>query len=300
MVPAVSMLMELENVACRNAQPMSRFTSMQVGGPANLLVEPEDMDGLSSLIKILDEEKASYLILGGGTNTIFTDDGYPGVVIHLGEDFRYIRRKGERDLEVGAATPLSILVGRSIELGLMGLEFCHGIPGTTGGAAAGNAGRDGLGIHDGVTKVHGLTRSGDFVTLSRGDYSYKYRFVEGLDIVITSLEVSLEPADPVLQKKLLDKYEAVRTQQPSAQGTSGSIFKNPPDDYAGRLIEAVGLKGRTIGGASVSTWHANWIINNGNASASDVISLITEMRDKVHKKFHVLLEPEVKIIGEGF
>lgn len=297
MSPAAEILMELEDIACRRDQPLTRHTSMQVGGPAAILAEPEDRAGLASLLETLHERRLSFYMLGGGTNVIFGDEGFHGVVIKLGEDFRYIHRKGENDLEVGAATPLTVMVGRTVDLGLMGLEFCQGIPGTVGGAAAGNAGRDGIGIHDGITKVHGYTPRGKYVTINRGDYSYDYRKVEGLDIIITSVEIHLEKADAKKQKTLLEKYEAVRSKQPPACGTAGSIFKNPPGDSAGRLIDQAGMKGYCVGGAMVSPQHANWIINKGGATAGDVLALIDEIKSSVNQKTGILLEPEVKIVN---
>ncbi|HRR30166.1 MAG TPA: UDP-N-acetylmuramate dehydrogenase [Candidatus Sumerlaeia bacterium] len=297
MTLTAEILMELEDIACRKDQPLARHTSMQVGGPAAILAEPEERAGLALLLQTLHERRLPFYMLGSGTNVLFGDEGFHGVVIKLGEDFRFIRRMNENDLEVGAATPLTVLVGRTIDLGLMGLEFCQGIPGTVGGAAAGNAGRDGIGIHDGITKVHGYTTRGEYVTINRGDYSYDYRKVEGLDIIITSVEIHLEKADAKKQKTLLEKYDAVRSKQPPASGTAGSIFKNPPGDFAGRLIEQAGMKGYCVGGAMVSPQHANWIINKGKATAGDVLALIEEIKNSVNQKFGILLETEVKIVN---
>ena len=307
-------LKNIKGIHCHRNQPLSHYTSMQVGGAASWIVEPEDKKSLMRLLTSLREEMIPWYLLGGGTNTIFDEEGFPGVVIKLGKGFRFVRQKSPSQLQVGTATPLSLVLEKSLDLGLSGLEFCSGIPGTLGGAVDGNAGMDGWGIHDFISLVEGVTERGEEIALHRGEYSYGYRHVEwpfvtlkrgvekpgiegGQKIIVTSADLDLGPADPEKQKALLEKYRRIRLKQPATRGTAGSIFKNPSGDFAGRLIEAAGLKGRTIGGACVSPAHGNWIINKGNASAHDVISLISMVQNTVRRKFGILLEPEVHIIS---
>jgi UDP-N-acetylmuramate dehydrogenase len=307
-------LKNIKGIHCHRNQPLSRYTSMQVGGAASFIVEPEDKKILMRLLTCLREEMIPWYLLGGGTNTIFDEEGFQGVVIKLGKGFRFVLQKPPFHLQVGTATPLSLVLEKSLDLGLAGLEFCLGIPGTLGGAVEGNAGMDGWGIHDFISLVEGVTERGEEVAFHRGEYSYGYRHVEwpfvtinrsmqergiggGHKIIVTSVDLELGPADPEKQKALLEKYRRIRLKQPATRRTAGSIFKNPSGDYAGRLIEAAGLKGRTIGGACISSSHGNWIINKGNASAHDVISLISMVQKTVRKKFGILLEPEVHIIS---
>ena len=305
-------LKHIQGVHCHRNQPLSRYTSMQVGGAASFIAEPEDKKALVRLLTCLRHEKIPWYLLGGGTNTIFDEEGFPGVVIKLGKGFRFVRQKSPFHLHVGTAAPLSLVLEKSLSLGLAGLEFCLGIPGTLGGAVEGNAGMDGWGIHDFISLVEGVTESGEEIALHRGEYSYGYRHVEwpcvshkqyikdqehGSHIIVTSVDLELSIADPEKQKALVEKYRQIRLKQPATRGTAGSIFKNPSGDYAGRLIEAAGLKGQTIGGAYVSPAHGNWIINKGNASAHDVITLISMVQNTVRRKFGILLEPEVHIIS---
>ena len=200
-----------------------------------------------------------------------------------------------------------------MEMGLSGIEFCYGIPGTVGGAVAGNAGMEGLGLHDFVTNIHGVSRAGDVENLKREDYTYGYRRVEwpvffpqsrvvspdtkGNDLVVCSVILGLKTAEPIEQGLLLERYRNMRLKQPAFRGTAGSIFKNPVGDYAGRLIEAAGLKGRHVGDAQVCPAHGNWIVNEGRASAMDVLTLISIIQKTVFRRFGVKLEPEVKIVG---
>ncbi|MBN1902070.1 UDP-N-acetylmuramate dehydrogenase [Candidatus Sumerlaeota bacterium] len=295
-------------------QALSSYTSMQVGGRTAMILQPEDMDALVRLTTYLHEKNVPFYILGGGTNTIFGEDGFPGVVIRLGRGFRFLERLDRNRLHAGAAGFLPLLLEQSMKWNLSGLEFCYGIPGTVGGAVAGNAGMDGLGIHDFITVIHGVTLTGNPVTLRKGDYSYRYRYVEWpkfcLDstgkvlqkvkdesLIVTSVVFQMQEANPEEQNQLLEKYKIMRSRQPAQRGTAGSIFKNPAGDYAGRLIEAAGLKGRAIGDALVSPAHGNWIINKGRASAQDVLTLISLVQNTVFRRFGVKLEPEVKIVG---
>ena len=278
-----------------------------------MIAEPEDREALRDLLGLLGKGDLNGCLLGGGTNIIFGEEGFNGVVLRLGERYKFVRRKGEDVLHVGAATALSVLLDKTVSWGLSGLEFCLGIPGTVGGAVAGNAGTDGLGIHDRILRLYGMTRDGKDIALEPGEYTFGYRHVSwpmlvspgassdfhlSLDseMIITSIDIRLSSTEPERQKELLEKYRRIRSRQPATRGTSGSIFKNPPGKYAGRLIDEAGLKGKTIGGACVSPLHGNWIVNKGNATAGDVLNLISEIQKTVLEKFGILLEPEVRIV----
>jgi len=303
---------KLKGVRFYKNQSMSRYTSLQVGGSALFVAQPKDEQSLILLLEHLRKNKIGWYLLGGGTNTIFNEKGFSGVVIRLGRNFRFINFLSPPLLHVGSGASLSRLLEKCQKQGLGGLEFCYGIPGTMGGAVAGNAGMEGHSIHDFVKIIHGVTDQGKKVIIRRGEYSYGYRSVnlpllssqnrahsqnKHNAIIITSVVLELNKAESQKQKHLLERYKKIRLNQPASRGTAGSIFKNPEGDFAGRLIEAAGLKGSAIGGACVSKKHGNWIVNKGNASANDVLSLISLVRKTVKKRFGVELEPEVKIVG---
>jgi UDP-N-acetylmuramate dehydrogenase len=275
---------------------LSEYTSMQVGGMASFIAEVEDKDSLIRLLAYLKSNQIPWYPLGGGSNTIFTDKGFFGVILKLTGSFRNILKKDDYCIQAGAAAQLSSLLDKSINWGMSGLEFCVGIPGTVGGATIGNSGIGSLGIHDRILSIHGISSEGEELTLRPDDYSYGYRKFEGPDIFITSIELRLDSAEADEQNVLLESFRDKRKGQPLKKASSGSIFKNPAGDYAGRLIDSAGLKGRTIGGACISNYHGNWIVNNGNATADDVLELIVEAQRMIRNMFDVHLEPEVQII----
>ena len=292
-----SEMVHIAGVSWKTDEPLAGHTSMGVGGPASFLALVDNSSALESLLAHLKQTGQPWFILGGGTNTIFTDAGFPGVVISLSGEFNGICPESPQVIRVGAATPLSTLVNTTVRMNLSGLEFCHGIPGQTGGAVAGNAGADGRGILDAVLSIRGITPGGEWLDLRPGaDCAFSYRHYDGPEMIITSLRIRLQPADPAVQTELLEKYRRIRSGQPASKGVSGSIFKNPPGDFAGRLIDLAGLKGAALGGAVVSPRHGNWIINTGGATASDVIGLLEKCRSAVRYSFGVVLEPEVRIV----
>lgn len=294
-------LKPVENVHLTLNASVSSLTSMEVGGPARYLIEPDDEESLVNVIGILNDCDIPWMMLGSGTNTIFTDRGFKGALIRIGPSFRYVNFEEDGIVRTGASTLLSSVTAASCRKGCTGLEFCYGIPGTVGGAVAGNAGSDGLGIHDRVVRIHGVTSGGEKRTALPGDYSYGYRCVSDLDMVVTHVELKLRSADRDICKQRVMKYKHMRSRQPAKRGVSGSIFKNPPGDFAGRMIDVAGMKGYRIGGAQVSRRHANWIVNTGRAKASDVLALIECCRSAVKYHFATVLEPEVKIINaSGF
>ncbi len=288
---------ELGSITCYRDVPLARCTSMQVGGPAAIIAEPGNKRALARLLTRLRECDIRWFLLGDGTNTIFSEEGFRGVIIKLGNGFEFVEQKAPDVIETGAATSLVFLLNESLRLGLSGLEFCFGIPGTVGGAAAGNAGMDGFGLHDRTLEIRGVTPDGEEVILRRGGYQYAYRRAKLPDMIITSLVLRLAASNLERRNERLERYQRLRSRQPAIKGTAGSIFKNPQGDFAGRLIETAGLKGRKIGGACVSSVHANWILNTGNATANDVLSLIGEVQKSVEDRFGIILEPEVRLVG---
>ena len=297
-------------------EPMAAHTWLRVGGPADVYVQPKDEAELVNLVKWLVAQEAAYIIVGGGSNLLVTDRGIRGVVIDTTACIKGITRVADTGREEGAPVelramagePLSRLCRFAIEEGLSGLTFAVGIPGSVGGAICMNAGAAGRCMADIVKAVRVLLPDGRMQTLDRAELSFVYR---GLVLPKTE-EAALHPAVIVegwfelskagrdgLEREAEARLRQRREGQPKGGGTAGCIFKNPADDMpAGRLIEQAGMKGRAVGDAIVSEKHANFIINRGHASAADILQLMESVRDAVYQKFRLILEPEVKIVGE--
>jgi UDP-N-acetylmuramate dehydrogenase len=286
------------------AHSLRRYTSFQIGGPADLFVEPASVEALATVLRAASELGVPVTCLGGGTNVLVGDAGVRGLVVRLGKAFSYIRVTGEDDaaicLEAGAATRFIRLAKDSVSRGLGGLEFAAGIPGSVGGAAQMNAGAFGGEISQTLTSMVYVTAAGEIVEKPREDLQFSYRklaFDSGA--VITSLRFRLlRSSVGRLQQAVARVQEKRRRNQPAGYPNAGSIFKNPPGEFAGRLIEKAGLKGTTKGGAQVSAEHANFIINLGTATAGDVRELMRVVQEEVWKRCGVWLEPEVRFLGE--
>jgi len=282
----------------RVAEPMARHTTYRIGGPAALYVVLDTMHDVTAALRVLEEEDVDWTVVGKGSDLLVSDSGYQGAVLVLGREFK---RHSVEDgiLRAGAASVLAHLVQDAFSRGLSGLEWAVGVPGTLGGALAMNAGtRDGsIGQYvDTVT----LYVPGQGLTLVHGrDVVWEYRRsgVAGRGIILeASLKVT--QGEPIriraqMERSLKDRKNAQPLNLPSA----GSVFVNPDGDSAGRLIESVGLKGVGLGGARVSPVHANFIVNEGGASAADVVGLIRKIQMTVKDGCGVDLRPEIKFLG---
>jgi UDP-N-acetylmuramate dehydrogenase len=273
-------------------------TAIRVGGPADLLVKPADPDDLAALLSACEELAVPVLPLGGGANLLVADRGVRGVVVKLPGGFGEESEAGIR-LVLSAGAPPSRLVARAQKRGLVGCEFVAGIPGTLGGCVAMNAGTRAGEMKDVVTRVEIATAGGAGWVPAR-DLGFAYRtsrLPEGG--VVTRLEVALAEGDVAAAAAVMRAdVERRRATQPLDRPTFGSTFRNPPGDHAGRLIEAVGMKGHRAGNATWSTVHANFIVNLGGASARDVLALVNLARARVKDAFGIVLEPEVRLAGE--
>lgn len=278
------------------SEPLNRFTTFRIGGPADYYLEPKDREDLLKLIKYLKEIKYPYIIIGNGSNVLISDEGIRGAAINLEAGFTKIEViKNKVYAEAGIR--LSKLVDVCIEHSLVGIENLAGIPGTLGGAILMNAGAYGGEISDFIKLVE-VIDDVEIKFLKKEECGFAYRKSNLENKIILSAEFELPFGDKVRAKGrrkelLLKRNKAQPVELPNA----GSIFKNPPGDYAARLIEQAGLKGLTIGGAKVSEKHANFIVNFNNASANDVIELMKIIQEKVYEKFGIMLEPEIKMIG---
>ncbi len=293
-------LLQLPGLTVRRDEPMARHTSFGIGGPADLFVMPADVPALAQLVAYLAGTEIEALYIGNGTNLLVKDGGIRGVVVKIAGALMGIKREG-KSLIVGAGESLAAVCHYAAQQGLAGLEFAAGIPGTVGGAIVMNAGANGGEMAKVLDWVEVIDKTGQIACCSREELDFDYRqsqFQYG-DWIITKAAVSLRPSAPSAVHQSL--YEAVETRcrrQPVSEWSAGCIFKHPPGDYAGRLLEETDGKGMRVGGAMISRKHANFIVNTGNATAADVIELIRRVQDKVEAKFGVRLDTEICICGE--
>lgn len=282
---------------CTPDAPMAPRTSIRVGGLVDLLVRPADPPDLAALLWTCASRRIPVVVLGGGANLLVADAGVRGVAIRLPVDFGEEAEEGERLLLSGGA-PVSRLVQRALAAGLTGCEFAAGIPGTIGGAAAMNAGTRIGEMKDVVERVEVATPEGlRFVPAAELSFAYRTcRLPPGA--VVTRVGFLLRRGDVAASRATMDAdREHRRRTQPLSWPTWGSTFRNPPGDHAGRLIEAVGLKGHREGNAMWSDLHANFVVNLGGASARDCLALIRLARQRVRERFGVELELEVRLAG---
>ncbi len=276
------------------------YTTYHLGGKASAFVEPQSVEDLSKLLQYLTQGQVPYLVLGGGSNVLFADEGFRGVVIRLGRGFQGIQIEGDL-VRVKAATPLVKVLNKSREANLGGVEFFAGIPGNIGGAVAGNAGAKKAWIGPTVESLTIVTPKGEVKPLKKSEYSYGYRHsslkMSGNVLVEALLKLKKEPKADI-EKKVKEYFKVRRGKQPKTEKNAGSVFKNPEGNFAGRLTESVGLKGFKIGGARVSEIHANFIINEGKASAHDVVAVMREIQKKVYGEYQIRLEPEILPLGD--
>jgi len=283
---------------------LAGFTSFRIGGPADLLIVPADVDMLAAVLAEAAADGVPITRLGGGTNILVSDLGVRGLVVRLGRDFDYRTWHEESDgvvlVDVGASTRLGKFVKESVERGLGGVEFAAGIPGTVGGGALMNAGAFGGEIGNAIVAAEGVSLVGARVRFEREQLEFSYRRLAlSVDVVITSVSFRLLRASVGRLRRIVGSVQTKRRRkQPLGLPNAGSIFKNPKDDFAGKLIEQAGLKGRTVGRAQVSPDHANFIVNLGGATANDVRTLMGLMQDEVWQRSGVWLEPEVRLVGE--
>lgn len=280
-------------------EPLARYTSWRVGGPAARLYQPADRDDLIVFLSRLDPEEP-LLWLGLGSNLLVDDEGFAGTVVYTRGCLNQLK-VGDDNRSVYAEAGVSCAKAArfAMDAGLVGIEFLVGIPGTIGGALAMNAGAWGGETWHRVVRVRTLDRRGRVRERTREEFDVGYRRVKGpgkewfLDADFQLMYGDLREARARI-RKLLAKRAAT---QPIGLPSCGSVFRNPPNEYAARLIEVAGLKGRRIGGAEVSQKHANFIINNGTASATDIANLIDLVRSEVERTSGIRLTPEVHRVG---
>ena len=281
-------------------EPMSRHTSFRIGGPADVFIRPETIESAADILKACKENGIPAIVIGNGTNLIVRDKGIRAAVIQLTDNVSRYEVTGEV-ISAEAGILISGLSRIALEHGLSGLEFAEGIPGTLGGAVTMNAG-----AYDGemsmvVSQTEYLRPDGSICRLSNEEHQFgkRYSFIQTDGGTVLRTVLRLKKGDRKGIKEKMDDFSARRREkQPLDLPSAGSIFKRPEGYFAGKLIQDCGLRGYRTGGAEVSGLHCGFIVNTDNASASDVISLIEHIRETVYQKFGVMLQTEVKIIGE--
>lgn len=281
----------------RFREPLAPYTTFRIGGEADRLFIPRGVAELAAFLR--DAPKGEPVaILGWGSNILVSDRGVRGTVI-LTKGLNWIRMMGNR-VRVGAGVKLARLLHELARAGLGGMEFMTGIPGTVGGAIRMNAGTAEGAVADRLVTLTALDRDGRVHHRARRETAFGYRRTSlPKDWVIVGAEFLLDQGEPnAIRASIRERLAARKGSQPLSMASAGSVFKNPPGDYAGRLIEAAGLKGVQVGAAQVSRAHANFIVNRGGATAADVLSLIDRIRTEVKKQFHIALELEIELFGE--
>jgi UDP-N-acetylmuramate dehydrogenase len=279
---------------------MARYTSLRVGGPADVVATPRDRDELAGMLAWAAAQGIPHHVLGAGFNTLVQDAGIDGLVLVMTK-LRGLEDLPDGSLGAEAGASHHRVTKHCIERGLSGLEFAAGIPGTVGGWIAMNAGIGVREMRDVVQEVEWLRGDGSGPERrARGQLDFRYRELANLPAgaVVVAARFGLAPVGREAVAGEVERHLARRAEtQPLDVPSCGSVFKNPPGEHAGRLIEAAGLKGEREGGAQISTVHANFIVNRGRATAADVLALLQRARERVFDATGILLEPEVKILG---
>jgi UDP-N-acetylenolpyruvoylglucosamine reductase len=280
-------------------EPLARRTTLRVGGPADILVEPGEEQDLSAVLQFCRDQRLCWFILGRGSNLLVKDAGYRGIVISLcSGHFSAIEVVGT-NLRCGAGSRLKAVASEARRAGLAGVEFLDGIPGSIGGALRMNAGAMGSAIFSVVVSVRVMSPEGDVRECAPGELRVGYRHCEGLsEQIALSATLACQPGPRETIERTANEFNRKRWSSQPAAPSAGCIFKNPASVPAGKLIDQLGLKGTRVGGAMVSHEHGNFIINDGTATAADVLGLISLIKQRARGERGIELEPEVEIVGE--
>lgn len=297
----MNILTDLKNLKCGRIIPdanLKKYTTYKVGGDATYLVSPENKSQLMKLMGYIKQNKIKYKILGNGSNLIFNDKGFDGILIKL-DEFNDISIN-DTIIEVGAGYSLIKLALKTAKLGLTGLEFATGIPGTVGGAVFMNAGAYKSDMGYIVSEIEVLTPNLEIKTMYNRELDFHYRtsfLQKNQGYICLSAKIVLKHGNKDAILNVIEDRKMRRLMsQPLEYPSAGSVFRNPLNDYAGRLIEEIGYKGKIIGGAQVSDKHANFIINKNNATSNDIKQLILEIKEQVNKKFNIELKVEQEFV----
>ena len=283
----------------RFKEPLCFHTSLRIGGPADIFVIPQDAEDVRKALAFAEKDCLPYFILGGGYNTLVKDKGIRGVVVKIEGCLGRMEFHGE-EVTVGAGAGLSALIREAANVGLGGIECLIGIPATVGGALAMNAGTHDGAIGDFVSAVYFLYPDGTLGEFKPAAGSFVYRglhFPPGAVLLGARIRLTRR-SQREIQADIKRRLKVKKATQPLALASAGCVWKNPSADYAGRLMERAGLKGKRIGGAEISAKHANFIVNRGGATAADFMALMELARERVWNQSQIKLEPELKMVGE--
>lgn len=282
-------------------ESMAKHISFRVGGNADFYVTCNNRSELAGLLQYLTKKEIPHMLVGNGSNLLFRDSGYRGVIIHLDGEFQDCQVSGTT-LTAGSGKLLSGTASVATKNGLAGMEFASGIPGSLGGAIYMNAGAYGGEMKDIVRRVYLMAGDGsrEYVkSLEEMDFSYRHSGIQDTGEIVTKVELELTKDNPeAIQARVAELTEKRVSKQPVNYPSAGSTFKRPVGGYAAALIQDAGLKGTSVGGAEVSEKHSGFIINKGGATATDVLQLMELVEEKVYEMSGIRLEPEVRIIGE--
>ncbi|MEV5025024.1 UDP-N-acetylmuramate dehydrogenase [Paenibacillus sp. LPE1-1-1.1] len=281
-------------------EPLSNYTTWKIGGPADILILPRSKEELVAAVQLVRKHQMPWTNLGRGSNMLVSDKGIRGVVIKPHRGLDYVRFEGS--LVIAGASysliKLSVMAGKE---GLTGLEFAGGIPGTVGGAVYMNAGAHGSDVSRIFKSADIVLETGELVRFERENmnFSYRHSILHEQKGIVVEATFELEEGDKKEVLAMMASYKERRLRtQPLQLACAGSVFRNPPNDFAARLIQEAGLKGESLGGAQVSEQHANFIVNTGQATAEDVLALMTHIQSTVQERYGILLVPEVLVVGE--
>lgn len=298
------MYSELENIMApekiKYNEPMRGYTTFQIGGPVDVLVEPSNLQQLQQVLLWCRHNQFPFFVFGAASNLLVRDKGIRGVGIRLGERFNFCRIEGDT-IFAQSGILLAELSRIAADHCLSGLEFAEGIPGTLGGAVVMNAGAYNHEMKEILVEAAAISPDGEFYTFQISDLAMGYRNsifqINGL--IVVSARLQLTPGNKEAIRDKMNELAHNRTsKQPLELPSAGSVFKRPEGYYVGPMLEELGLKGYSVGGAQVSVKHAGFIVNTGNATAGDVIALIEEIKTRAKREYNVDLQPEVRIVGE--
>lgn len=279
-------------------EPLKKHVTFRTGGNADFFVTADSEEKLAALIRYLRNGNQNYYILGNGSNLLFPDEGYRGVIIKIGRFSEDLVVDGT-NIRAGAGVLLSQVANAAYQASLTGLEFAAGIPGTLGGAVVMNAGAYGGEMKDVIVSVTAMDETGAFVELSNEELelSYRHSVIPQRNLIVISVTMELAKGDAAAIRNRMDELAGKRREkQPLEYPSAGSTFKRPEGYFAGKLIEDTGLRGFQVGGAQVSEKHCGFVINRGGATTEDILELVRQVQERVYEKFGVRLELEVKVV----
>ncbi len=283
----------------RLQEPMANHTTFRIGGPAQIFVIPETTEEIRQIVRLCKEREVPYFVLGRGSNLLVSDAGMEGVVLQIYDNYSDFSIDGNQ-VKAQAGVMLSKIGYAVKEKGLNGFEFAAGIPGTLGGAVMMNAGAYGGEMKDIITSVQLMDEDGNLLEKScdEMEFSYRHSILTEQKLLVLGATITLTQGDKkVIEERMQELATARRKKQPLEFPSAGSTFKRPEGYFAGKLIMDAGLCGYQVGGAQVSEKHCGFVINRGNATAADVLQLVTDVKKKVYEKFQVELEPEIRLVG---